>query len=58
VLEKELSAVLDEIVKQVEATNAGIVVVDSFRTAVRRQTATTEMDIQFFVQQLALYLTS
>jgi circadian clock protein KaiC len=42
VLEKELSAVLDEIVKQVEATNAGIVVVDSFRTAVRRQTATTE----------------
>ena len=58
VLEKELSAVLDEIVKQVEATNAGIVVVDSFRTAVRRETGTTEMDVQFFLQQLALYLTS
>jgi circadian clock protein KaiC len=47
VLQKELSAILDVIVKQVEATNAGIVVVDSFRTAVRKQAATAEMDIQF-----------
>lgn len=58
VLEKDLSAVLDEIIKQVEAANPSIVVVDSFRTAVRRQTATTEIDVQFFVQQLALHLTS
>ncbi len=58
VLEKDLSAVLDEIVKQVEAANPAIVVVDSFRTAVRRQTSATEMDVQFFVQQLALHLTS
>jgi circadian clock protein KaiC len=40
----------------VEAANPAIVVVDSFRTAVRRQTS--EMDVQFFVQQLALHLTS
>src|SRR5688500_14366076 len=34
VLEKDLGAVLDEIVKEVEAANARIVVVDSFRTVV------------------------
>jgi circadian clock protein KaiC len=58
VLEKDLSAVLDEIIKEVETANPSIVVVDSFRTAVRRQTAATEIDVQFFVQQLALHLTS
>ena len=36
VLENDLGAVLDEIVKEVEAANARIVVVDSFRTVVRR----------------------
>jgi len=35
VLEKDLNAVLDEIIKQVEAADARIVVVDSFRTVVR-----------------------
>lgn len=58
VLEKDLGAVQDEIVKQVEKANPAIVVVDSFRTAVRRQAAATEIDVQFFVQQLALHLTS
>lgn len=58
VLEKDLSAVLEEIITQVEVANPGIVVVDSFRTAVRRQTDATETDVQFFVQQLALHLTS
>lgn len=58
VLGRNLKAVLDEIVKQVEAAHPAIVVVDSFRTAVRRQADTTEMDVQFFVQQLALHLTS
>ena len=58
VLEKELGAVLDEIVKHVEAANPGIVVVDSFRTAVRNRIGMTEIDVQFFVQQLALHLTS
>jgi len=58
VLEKDLGAVLDEIVKEVEAANPSIVVVDSFRTALRKREALTEMDVQFFVQQLALHLTS
>ncbi|HEU4686194.1 MAG TPA: ATPase domain-containing protein [Nitrospira sp.] len=59
VLEKDLGAVLDEIVTEVEAADAGIVVVDSFRTVVRRaQAMTTEMELQGFVQRLALHLTS
>ena len=59
VLEKDLSAVLEEIVKQVEAHGARIVVVDSFRTVVRRaQASASEMELQGFVQRLALYLTS
>ena len=36
VLEKDLNAVLEEIIKQVTAVNPGIVVVDSFRTVVRK----------------------
>jgi circadian clock protein KaiC len=58
VLEKDLGEVLDEIVRQVEAIHPSIVVVDSFRTALRKRSELTEMDVQFFVQQLALHLTS
>jgi len=59
VLEKDLSAVLDEIVKEVEASNAKFVVVDSFRTVVRKaQSSTSEMELQGFVQRLALHLTT
>jgi len=59
VLEKDLSAVLDEIVKEVEASNAKVVVVDSFRTVVRKaQSSTSEMELQGFVQRLALHLTT
>lgn len=63
VLEKDLTAVLDEMIKEVEAANARIVVVDSFRTVVRRAQATgsvshSEMDLQGFVQRLALNLTT
>ena len=36
VLDKDLSAVLDEITKEVEKANPGVVVVDSFRTVVRK----------------------
>ena len=36
VLEQDLGAVLDAIIKEVEASKAGIVVVDSFRTVVRK----------------------
>ena len=64
VLERDLGAVLDEIVNQVEATNAKIVVVDSFRTVVRKAQSevaagkASEMELQGFVQRLALHLTS
>jgi circadian clock protein KaiC len=59
ILEQDLEAVLREIVKQVEEVNPSFVVVDSFRTVVRKAAgATSEMDLQKFVQQLALHLTS
>jgi len=60
VLEQDLSAVLDAIVKEVEASQARIVVVDSFRTVVRKaqSSSTSETELQGFVQRLALHLTS
>ena len=59
VLDNNLNAVLDAIVKEVEASNARIVVVDSFRTVVRRAHASaSEMELQGFIQRLALHLTS
>jgi circadian clock protein KaiC len=59
VLEKDLSAVLDEISKQVTAINPGIVVVDSFRTVVRTAMATaSESEMQAFNQGLAQFLTN
>jgi circadian clock protein KaiC len=59
VLEQDLGAVLDEIIKQVEAVEPRIVVVDSFRTVVRSaREQTGEMELQAFIQRLALHLTS
>lgn len=58
VLNGSLPAVLEAIVKEVEKASPAIVVVDSFRTALRRRTDVTEMDVQYFLQQLALQLTS
>jgi len=59
VLSKDLDAVLAEIVRQVQAHSPSIVVVDSFRTVVRKaQAAASEMELQGFVQRLALHLTS
>jgi circadian clock protein KaiC len=59
VLDQDLSRVLDAIVKEVESSQARIVVVDSFRTVVRKaQSATSETELQGFVQRLALHLTS
>jgi circadian clock protein KaiC len=60
VLENDLGAVLEEIVKEVEAVNPGIVVVDSFRTVVRKaqSSGSAEVDLQAFVQRLALQLTT
>ena len=58
-MEHGLKGVLAEISKQVQATNAGIVIVDSFRTVIRREHHDDhEVEVQSFVQALALLLTS
>jgi len=61
VLQKDLNAVLAEIVREVETTNPAIVVVDSFRTVVRKTLGAPagtshEMELQGFVQRLAIHL--
>ena len=59
VLEQDLGAVLDAIIKEVEASNPSVVVVDSFRTVVRKVlNNASEVELQGFVQRLALHLTS
>src|SRR6202451_4159800 len=59
VLEKDLDAVLEEITKEVEKASPGMWVVDSFRTVVRKaQGGSTEVELQSFIQRLALLLTS
>src|SRR5450432_1048942 len=59
VLDQDLGAVLDAIIKEVEASQASIVVVDSFRTVVRKAlNNATEVELQGFIQRLALHLTS
>ncbi len=58
-MEGDLSAVLDEVIRQVTAASPGIVVVDSFRNVVRQAIATpSEADMQWFIQSLAQFLTS
>jgi circadian clock protein KaiC len=54
-----LEKVLGRIVQEVEATNPGVVVVDSFRTVARAagRSHNVEQDLQHFVQQLAVRLT-
>ncbi|MFN2374953.1 MAG: RAD55 family ATPase [Candidatus Binatia bacterium] len=59
VLEKDLSAVLDAIVQETTSSGARFVVVDSFRTVVRKALPDIhEMELQGFVQRLALHLAS
>jgi circadian clock protein KaiC len=59
VLEKDLSAVLEEIIAQVTAANAGVVVVDSFRTLARKaSSAVDELEVQSFIHRLSQFLTS
>ena len=53
--ERGLKGLLEEITKEVEASNPSIVVVDSFRTVVRKAPE-REVQIQMFVQQLGLLL--
>jgi len=60
VLESDLSVVLDRIKAEVEAASPGLVLVDSFRTLIRKAQSApaSELELQGFVQRLALYLTS
>jgi circadian clock protein KaiC len=58
-VEHGLHGVLAEITRQVQASNAGIVIVDSFRTVLRNEHySDREVEVQLFVPQLALFLTS
>ncbi len=58
VMEKDLDAVFQEIAKQVAAVGPSIVVVDSFRTVVRKVlNSAGELEMQSFVQRLAQFLT-
>ena len=59
VLGPGLGAVLERIVRQVEAANPRIVVVDSFQAAVRAASMpeTGSIDLQSFTQRLAVHLT-
>ena len=57
-MEKDLAAVLEEIVAQVTAANAGVVVLDSFRTLARKATSDVgEVEVQSFLHRLAQFLT-
>ncbi len=59
VLERDLNALLEEIIKQVKAANPSVVVVDSFRTVVRKAASSaSEVEIQSFTHRLAQFLTS
>jgi circadian clock protein KaiC len=59
VLEKDLDAVLAEIIAQVTAVNAGVVILDSFRTLVRKaESSVGQFEVQSFIHRLAQFLTS
>ena len=58
VLEKDLDAVFREISKQVAAIGPSLVVVDSFRTVVRKATSGVgDLEMQSFIQRVAQFLT-
>ena len=55
----DLKAVLAEIIKQVKAVTTSIVVVDSFRTVMRKAGSTTsEVEMEEFIQNLTQFLTA
>ncbi len=59
-LDRGLDGVLEEIVRHVNESNPGMVVVDSFRTIVRAlpRSASNDLDLQAFLERLSIYLTS
>ena len=60
VVDGSLEKLLERIVQEVEATNPGVVIVDSFRTVAQaaERAQNGDLDLQHFVQQLAVRLTS
>ncbi len=59
VMDHDLEAVLQEIIKQVTITKAGIVVVDSFRSVLRTVSAkANETETQSFAQRLVQFLST
>jgi circadian clock protein KaiC len=59
VLEGGLDRVLERIAAEVDASNPGMVFIDSFRSALGRSTLDAgQLDLQQFVQRLGLHLTS
>jgi circadian clock protein KaiC len=59
VIEKDLGGVLELITRSVEDTQPSMVVVDSFRTMARKVAGgAAEMELQSFIQRLAMFLTS
>jgi len=60
VLHRNLDSVLERISRDIEGRNPSVVVVDSFRTVVRttEEPGLSELDLQYFLQRLALRLTS
>ena len=59
VMEQDLDAVLAQIIGEVRKVNPSVVIVDSFRTVVRKAIAgASELEMQSFVQRLAQFLTS
>lgn len=59
VLEKSLETVLEEIIRQVTDADAGVVIIDSFRTLARKATSEVgDVEVQSFVHRLAQFLMS
>jgi circadian clock protein KaiC len=60
VVDGTLEKLLARIVREVETTNPGVVIVDSFRTVAQAATQAQDgaLDLQHFVQQLAVRLTT
>jgi circadian clock protein KaiC len=59
VMENDLAGLLEVIKRSVEATHPSMVVMDSFRTMAHKVTSGPgEMELQAFIQRLAMFLTS
>ena len=59
VFQTDLNAVFEEIVKQVTTINPSVVVVDSFRTVMRKSATTVdEVEMETFIQRLTQFLTT